>query len=225
VAGDGSARGNRTAQSRSVVEFVKARGLLFEPGTQELYSSAGYTALARVVEVVEGKPFDDVLASKEQLGNPTDTTWSSWYGRTDGYESSVDYLPSQDLTFVFLSNVRSTTNWQLRTQAQNILRERAVTSFLSVPAVAALSESPESIVGPYDDAPDSIFISHAGGRLFRDGDDIYPIAGGWYYEPASGMRMRFTRDRRRLTPPAIPQANHTKFEGGLACHPGCPSPC
>ena len=30
------------------------RGLLFEPGTKELYSSAGFTCLARVIEVIEG---------------------------------------------------------------------------------------------------------------------------------------------------------------------------
>jgi len=256
-----------------VVERVKAKGLLFEPGTQELYSSAGYTALARIVEVIEGKPFDDVLAqrifrpasmtsatgetgerlmpdralpyilgagatrtavfsasyknlgfltgagsvyasaadmlhfvralragtfgsaaSHEQLGDPADTTWSSWYGRTNGYESSVDYLPAQDLTFVFLSNLRSAANWQLRIQVRNILRGRAVTPLASVPAVVASFESPVSIVGPYDDAPDSIVISHADGRLFRDGDDIYPIAGGWYYSPASSQTMRFARD-------------------------------
>lgn len=256
-----------------VVERVKAKGLLFEPGTQELYSSAGYTALARIVEVVEGKPFDSVLAERvfrpaamrlatgetgerlmpdralpyilgagakttavfsatyknlkfltgagsvyasaadmlhlvralhagkfgsaaahEQLGDPGDTTWSGWYGRTDGYESSVDYLPAQDLTFVFLSNLRSSANWQLRDQVRNVLRGRAVTPLASVPAVVASFEPAESIVGPYDDAPDSIVISQADGRLLRDGGDIYPIAGGWYYEPSSGMTMRFARD-------------------------------
>jgi CubicO group peptidase (beta-lactamase class C family) len=40
-----------------IVERIKKRGLLFEPGTEELYSSAGYTALAPVIEVVEQKPF------------------------------------------------------------------------------------------------------------------------------------------------------------------------
>ncbi|HYK41454.1 MAG TPA: serine hydrolase domain-containing protein [Thermoanaerobaculia bacterium] len=44
-----------------IVGRVKARGLLFEPGSRELYSSAGYTSLARVVEIVTGRPFGDVL--------------------------------------------------------------------------------------------------------------------------------------------------------------------
>jgi len=47
-----------------IVERVKARGLSFEPGSKEVYSSAGYSCLARVVELVEGRPFDDVLAER-----------------------------------------------------------------------------------------------------------------------------------------------------------------
>jgi hypothetical protein len=43
---------------------VKATGLLFEPGSRRLYSSAGYTCLARVIEVVESKLFDAVLADR-----------------------------------------------------------------------------------------------------------------------------------------------------------------
>src|SRR5262249_39613386 len=44
-----------------IVERVKSRGLLFEPGSQELYSSAGYSCLARVIEIVEGRAFEDSL--------------------------------------------------------------------------------------------------------------------------------------------------------------------
>ena len=47
-----------------IVELLKKKGLLFEPGTETLYSSAGYTALARVIEIVEQKPFALVLAEK-----------------------------------------------------------------------------------------------------------------------------------------------------------------
>ena len=45
-----------------IVERVKARGLLFEPGSRELYSSAGYTCLARIIEVIEGRSFAQALA-------------------------------------------------------------------------------------------------------------------------------------------------------------------
>ena len=47
-----------------IVERVRAKGLLFEPGTQDLYSSAGFSCLARVIELIEGKPFDAVLRDR-----------------------------------------------------------------------------------------------------------------------------------------------------------------
>lgn len=45
----------------AIVERVKIAGLLFEPGSQRLYSSAGFTCLARIVEAVELRPFQAVL--------------------------------------------------------------------------------------------------------------------------------------------------------------------
>lgn len=47
-----------------IVRRVQETGLMFEPGTRRLYSSAGYTCLARVIEVIEKKPFDVVLAER-----------------------------------------------------------------------------------------------------------------------------------------------------------------
>ena len=254
-----------------IVERVKAKGLLFEPGTAELYSSAGFTCLARIVETVENKPFDQVLAERifrpaamtsatgetgeqlmrnralpfrlgagavnaavasapykdlgfltgagslymtaedlrhfvralgggtfgsvaqKRLGVPTDTGWASWYGRTDGYEASVDFLPAQDLTFIFLSNLRSAANWQIRTEVKNMLVGRAVATIASVPAVAPPFEPHSAVVGAYGDPADPVVISQAAGRLFRDASEFYPIAGGWYYLPASGTTFRFGR--------------------------------
>jgi CubicO group peptidase (beta-lactamase class C family) len=255
-----------------IVERVKAKGLLFEPGTEELYSSAGFTCLARIVEIVERKPFDEVLAERifrrasmtsatgetgeqlmmnralpyrlgagamnvavasaayknlgfltgagslyttaedllhfvralhrgtfestaqKRLGAPTDTVWARWYGRTHGYEGSVDFLPAEDLTFIFLSNLRSAANWQIRAQVQNILRGRAAATVASTPAVGPVFESHSAVIGAYGDPADPVVISEAEGRLFRDGNEFYPIAGRWYYLPASGSRMRFGRD-------------------------------
>jgi CubicO group peptidase (beta-lactamase class C family) len=257
---------------RDIVERAKAKGLLFEPGTAELYSSAGFTCLARIVEIVEKKSFDDVLAERifrpasmtsatgetgeqlmmnralpfrlgagavnvavasapykdlgfltgagslyptaedllhfvravygstfgsvaqKQLGAPTDTVWASWYGRAHGYEASVDFLPAQDLTFIFLSNLRSAANWQIRTQVKNIVVARAVATILSVPAVARPFEPHSAVVGAYGDPADPVVISDAEGRLFRDENEVYPIADGWYYIPASGTTFRFGRD-------------------------------
>jgi CubicO group peptidase (beta-lactamase class C family) len=254
-----------------IVERTKAKGLLFEPGTAELYSSAGFTCLARIVEIVENKAFDVVLAERifrpasmtsatdetgeqlmmnralpyrlgagavnvtvasaqykdlgfltgagslyttaedllhfvralhngtfgsvaeKQLGARTDTVWTGWYGRINGYEASVDFLPTQDLTFIFLSNLRSAANWQIREQVRQILRGRAVIAIASIPPVAPSFEPPSAVVGAYGDPADPLVISEADGRLFRDESEFYPIAGGRYYLPASGTTFRFVR--------------------------------
>ena len=255
-----------------IVERVKARGLLFEPGTAELYSSAGFTCLARVVEIVEKKAFDSVLAERvfrpasmalatdetgQQLmtgralpfklqrgpvsvapvsarykdlsflsgvgsvyataadllhfvralhggrfgnvtqklvGPPSDTTWTGIYGRINGYEGSVDFLPSADLTFVLLSNLQSAANWQLRERVRNIVRGRAISAIVAPPAAVPPFENLAEIVGLYGDPADPLPIEEKAGRLFRDGDAIYPISGGMYYEPVSGALMHFGRD-------------------------------
>jgi CubicO group peptidase (beta-lactamase class C family) len=78
-----------------IVERVKKRGLLFEPGAEELYSSAGYTTLARVIELVEQKPFATILA--EQVFRPAgmtgaidETSQQLMSGRVMPYRFSVD---------------------------------------------------------------------------------------------------------------------------------------
>jgi CubicO group peptidase (beta-lactamase class C family) len=47
-----------------IVQRVVRIGLSFEPGSRESYSSAGFTCLARVIEILEGRPFDSVLAAR-----------------------------------------------------------------------------------------------------------------------------------------------------------------
>jgi CubicO group peptidase (beta-lactamase class C family) len=47
-----------------IVERVKTAGLLFEPGTEERYSSAGFSSLARVIEIVAQEPFESTLAKR-----------------------------------------------------------------------------------------------------------------------------------------------------------------
>jgi CubicO group peptidase (beta-lactamase class C family) len=44
-----------------MVENIKRAALAFEPGTQSLYSSAGYTLLARMMELASGKPYAELL--------------------------------------------------------------------------------------------------------------------------------------------------------------------
>jgi CubicO group peptidase (beta-lactamase class C family) len=255
-----------------IVERVRTKGLLFEPGAQELYSSAGFSSLARVIELIEGKPFDTVLrdrifrpaamvtatdetgqqlmlqralpyrlgaragtvvvastpyknlgfltgagsvyataedlfrfaralrngvfgpAGKARTAETGDQTWRGWYGRTDGYEASVDLLPAADVTFVFLSNLRSAANWQVRERVKNLLAGREAGATFRPPAPLASSfETPESLLGSYGDPSDPIVVTLVDGHLFRDENEIYPIAGERYYLPASGSAMRFRR--------------------------------
>lgn len=75
-----------------IVERIKKRGLLFEPGTEELYSSAGYTALARVIEVVEQKPFATLLV--EEIFKPAGMTHA-----TD--ETSQQLMPGRVMPYRF----------------------------------------------------------------------------------------------------------------------------
>jgi CubicO group peptidase (beta-lactamase class C family) len=254
-----------------IVERVREKGLLFEPGTQELYSSAGFSCLARIVELIEGRPFDAVLRDrifrpasmatatgetgqqlmpqralpyrlgasaggvvvasapyknlgfltgagsvyataedlfrlvralrngrfgpegKTRIAERAGQTWRSWYGRTDGYEASVDVLPAADVTFVSLSNLRSASNWQIREQVKNLLAGRKAVAIRRPPPVAASFETPDSFLGPYGDPSDPIEIATVDGHLFRDDNEFYPVAGGSYYIPASGSVMRFRR--------------------------------
>jgi CubicO group peptidase (beta-lactamase class C family) len=255
-----------------IVERVRTKGLLFEPGTQELYSSAGFSCLARVIELIEGKPFDAVLrdrifrpasmatasgetgqqlmplralpyrlgasagavvvasasyknlgfltgagslyataedlfrfaralrkgvfgpAGKTRVAETADQTWRSWYGRTNGYEASVDLLPAADVTFVFLSNLRSAANWQVREQVKNLLAGRQAAAIPRPPPPLDSSfETPDSFLGSYGDPSDPIVVAMVDGHLFRDDNEFYPVAGGRYYIPASGSVMRFRR--------------------------------
>ncbi|MGE3527730.1 MAG: serine hydrolase domain-containing protein, partial [Gemmatimonadales bacterium] len=96
----------------AVVERVRAAGLLFEPGSRRQYSSAGYTVLARVVEVVTGRPFADVLAERVfepagMRGATEETGRGLMTGRAAPYLLGVDAgrlaveaAPYKDLRFL-----------------------------------------------------------------------------------------------------------------------------
>ncbi|HKF44057.1 MAG TPA: serine hydrolase domain-containing protein [Thermoanaerobaculia bacterium] len=259
-----------------IVERVKARGLLFEPGSRELYSSAGYTCLARVIEVIEGRPFDDALAESvfkpaqmnfavgetgprlmpdralpfvlragrvgpaveaapykdlrflagagSVYATPADLVafarkardgglgeelqswinaggkdkWRGWYGRVNGYEASLDLLPSQDLVVVLLSNLQSAANWQLRQRIHDLLLGRPVLAIPMPPARAAGFEPSSDLVGLYGDLDDPVEVAVHEGEIYRDENQIYPIAGDRYYIPVSGNTMRFHRQEGKV---------------------------
>ena len=96
----------------AIVERIKTRGLLFEPGTDTLYSSAGYTALARAIELVEQKAFASVLAERifkpaGMTGATDETSQQLMPGRVMPYRFSVDgarlvvaSAPYKDMSFL-----------------------------------------------------------------------------------------------------------------------------
>ena len=99
-------------RTTDIVERVKWEGLRFEPGTDRLYSSAGYTVLARVIEIVEGKPYEQVLAERvfdpagmrnamSETGRELMTHRASPYtlGTTDGRITALN-VPYKDLRFL-----------------------------------------------------------------------------------------------------------------------------
>ena len=51
-----------------IVARIKKRGLLFEPGTSQRYSTAGYSVVARIIEIVTGKDYD--AAMRELIFDP-----------------------------------------------------------------------------------------------------------------------------------------------------------
>lgn len=259
-----------------IVERVQARGLLFEPGSQELYSSAGYTCLARVVEVIENRPFEDVLAevvfATAHMSSATDETgqrlmhnralphvlgagkdgivvkaapykdlrflagagsvysaasdlaafagkiregafgeelrtrastgdkdeWRGWYGRINGYEASVDLLPSRDVVVVMESNLQSAANWQLRARVKDLLSGRAVLPVPLPPARVAGFEPASELTGLYGDPHDPVEVAFREGEISRDENQIYPISGERYYMPASGFTMKFHRENGKV---------------------------
>jgi hypothetical protein len=133
-------------------------------------------------------------AGRARVADRAGETWRSWYGRTTGYEASLDFAPGEQLTFVFLSNMLSAANWQVRDQVRNILLGREVAAIRRPPPVASPFESSDSFVGSYGDPTDPVVISVADGRLFPDTGEFYPIEGERYYLPSSGFVMRFRRN-------------------------------
>ena len=62
-----------------LLAMIAAQPLSFEPGTNTRYSNAGYIVLARVIEKVSGKSFDDFLRESifSPLGMSGSGTWRS----------------------------------------------------------------------------------------------------------------------------------------------------
>lgn len=75
------------------VEKVKQAKLAFEPGTSRLYSSAGYSVLARVLEIVSGKTYSKLL--EEHVFTPA--------GMTDSVDFEGDVVMERRAQDYYLS--------------------------------------------------------------------------------------------------------------------------
>ncbi|OJJ14264.1 hypothetical protein BKI52_43035 [marine bacterium AO1-C] len=102
----------RFLSTTDIVNKIKAQGLLFKPGSRRLYSSAGYTVLARIIEIIEQKPFAKVLQERvfkpAKMTNASDTPQRPLLpNRASGYflgthlnQLSVVNAPLKDLSFL-----------------------------------------------------------------------------------------------------------------------------
>ena len=79
--------------SAEFVEKVKQAKLVFEPGTSRLYSSAGYSVLARVLELASGKSYQELL--QEYVFTPG--------GMTDSVDSEGDTIIERRAQDYYLS--------------------------------------------------------------------------------------------------------------------------
>ena len=92
----------------SMVELAARKDLVFEPGTDSVYSSAGFSVLARVLELAGGKPYAELL--EEHVLAPagmTDTSdagtrailerrAASYYFDSDGFVNA----PPSDISYL-----------------------------------------------------------------------------------------------------------------------------
>lgn len=81
----------RAYSSAEMVEKIKTAKLAFEPGTQRLYSSAGYTLLTRVLEIAGGRTYAQLL--DRYVFQPAEMSDSvDWDGPTIIERRAQDYL-------------------------------------------------------------------------------------------------------------------------------------
>jgi CubicO group peptidase (beta-lactamase class C family) len=91
-----------------MVKLAGKAGLLFEPGSRELYSSAGYSVAARILELVGGKPYERLL--EEIVLEPAGAAHTAHAdsrrllpGRPDSYFMGPDgFIPAalKDMSFL-----------------------------------------------------------------------------------------------------------------------------
>lgn len=168
------------------VKSAPYKDLRFLTGAGSVFATA--EDLVALVAAIQRGTLGEEARARIVGGDPTG--WRGWTGRTNGYEASVDFLPAEGLTFVFLSDLQSASNWQVREQVKRILEGQAPHLVPIPPPVRASSDRPESLVGVFGPAT----ITLVDGKHFRGDNEFYATDRGEYYIPASGTTMRFRRD-------------------------------
>jgi CubicO group peptidase (beta-lactamase class C family) len=106
VTADGDVTTRRTAAD--MVDLARGSDLLFAPGSDRAYSSAGYSVLARVLEVATGRSFGDLMRTEVfgpagALHSVTDDGWSLIPGRSDDYLlGATGPMPARPANLSFL---------------------------------------------------------------------------------------------------------------------------
>jgi CubicO group peptidase (beta-lactamase class C family) len=108
---------------------IAASSLLFEPGSQRAYSSMGYVVLARILELVTGKAYHQLL--RELVLEPAGAIHSADAGDPAGFDAgavpfqriAADHLPGTIGEFSFLTGAGGlwSTNWDLRLVFRRLL--------------------------------------------------------------------------------------------------------
>jgi CubicO group peptidase (beta-lactamase class C family) len=113
----------RPQTAASMARLAVGRSLVFEPGSRSSYSSAGYSVLARVMEIADERPFREILRARvfepARMGNTLDPLDRDLVpGRASSYVPGNGRLlnaPPRDLSFlVGAGSVISTTEDLLR---------------------------------------------------------------------------------------------------------------
>lgn len=96
-----------TYTAQQLVDYVKGKKPMFEPGSQFYYSNTNTVALGLAIEKVAGKPLGDVLET--QIIEPLGLTGTSWPGESP--DLPEPYLSGETEQGLPEGEVKDSTNW------------------------------------------------------------------------------------------------------------------
>lgn len=117
-----------------VIKTAYASPLIFAPGERSEYSNTGYFALAEIIRVSSGKPWEDYLNERlfkplEMNSTRTTTMTEIVQNRANGYVWRNDKLQNSDINIAlrpsgaFLSNVVDLAKWDAALYTDKIINQ------------------------------------------------------------------------------------------------------